>query len=141
MKNDRRIRFDLAHASSSNTTLLREMIRQNCEIWRESSKKAHLCYLFSKLKDDQLVSRIRKGQIISRYPNIKDLSHKDLFVRQMKVSSELAPKGFDFVPPQFEYPKEENKLMEYMKNNKGCCMIAKPDTAAKGCGIFLFRST
>ena len=76
--------------------------------------------------------------MISRYPNIKGLSHKDLFARQMKVSSQLAPDSFDFVPPQFEYPKDEEKLRKYMKKHSSVCMIAKPDTAAKGCGIFLF---
>lgn len=99
MKNDHRIRIDLTQASSSNDTLLREVIRQNCAEWRVSSKKAALNYVFSKLDDQKLVSMIKKGKIISRYPNIKELSHKDLFAKQMKIGSELAPESFDFVPP------------------------------------------
>ena len=99
MKNDHRVRIDLTQASSSNETLLREVIRQNCGEWRVSSKKATLNYVFSKLDDQKLVSMLKKGKIISRYPNIKDLSHKDLFARQMKLCSELAPGCFNFVPP------------------------------------------
>jgi hypothetical protein len=52
---------------------------------------------------------------------------------------DLNPNAFDFIPPTFVLPQEETKLKEYMKKHPNACYIGKPQSGAKGDGIFLFR--
>ena len=49
-----------------------------------------------------------QNKYINRFPNIKPLSHKDFFARQMSICMDLKKNAFDFVPPQFHYPKERD---------------------------------
>ena len=52
---------------------------------------------------------------------------------------DLKKNAFDFVPPQFHYPKERDQLVEYMKTQKDACYIAKRQSGGQGTGIEVFR--
>lgn len=84
-------------------------------------------YVHCNVDDEDVIKvAMKKGRIINRYPSAKKLSHKDTFSRYMKLCCDMAPDGYEFVPPQFEYPKEAKKLVEDMKSRKNALYIAKP---------------
>jgi hypothetical protein len=57
----------------------------------------------------------------------------------MILASDMNAEASDFVPPQFNYPEDRSKLVDYMKTHKNCCFIAKPECSAQGEGIIVFR--
>lgn len=52
---------------------------------------------------------------------------------------QLDPEAFDFVPPQFVYPRESERLKAYMKDNKNALYIGKPQGGSQGDSMILFR--
>ena len=113
------------------------------EGWAETKNRDNFKVIYvkpSKKHDDDIINVLKqKNKIINRYPGAKELSHKDIFAKQMKVCMDMDPEGYDFVPPTFNYPAEEKRLAAYMKKHPNICFIGKPQASAKGNGIFLFR--
>jgi len=84
-------------------------------------------WLFPSADDEQIYKILNeKNRITNRYPNIKDLGHKDTFQRMMSTAQEISPDGIDFVPPSFTFPKDAQKFLAYQKAHKGVTYIAKP---------------
>ena len=57
----------------------------------------------------------------------------------MRIGQEINPALYDFVPPQFTFPKDEVNFLEYHKLHPHCIYIAKPVASAEGNSIVLFK--
>lgn len=84
-----------------------------------------------------------KGKLVSRYPNAKDLAHKDVFSQMMKFAQEVGGTDedeYDFVPATFTLPSkyDSKRFEEYMAKHKSATYIAKPQVGAQGEGMALF---
>ena len=44
--------------------------------------------------------------MINRYPNMRQLAHKDTFAELTKLAVKMDPEGFDFIPPSFILPND-----------------------------------
>ena len=79
--------------------------------------------------------------MISRYPDIKVLAHKDVFGKAMKLAGELSPEDFEFIPPTFDLTsaRDEKRFQEYQSKHKSAIYIAKPQVGAQGDSISLFK--
>ena len=80
--------------------------------------------------DDDVLAHlnISTAKIASRYPDIKDLAHKDMFGRSMRFATDNDSDNFSFVPPTFELPNaaDEAKFTAYKKKHPNATYIAKP---------------
>jgi hypothetical protein len=111
--------IDISEASHAKP-LLEEVLKGSNGKWRLSlnKDKADVRYLWCNCEEGVITSVLaQKGRVVNRYPSIKGLSHKDTFARFMQICTAEEPDAYRFVPPQFEYPKEREKLIEYMKNH------------------------
>jgi len=119
--------FDISEASSAKL-LMEEVLKDSNGKWRSAPReKADVRYVWCNADDADLIKVMKaKNRLISRYPGIKGLSHKDQFTRYMKICLKNKPEAYSFVPPQFEFPKERDALAAYMKNHKNACFIGKP---------------
>ena len=70
--------------------------------------------------------------MINRYPDIKVLAHKDMFSRAMRICLDFKPDHFDFIPPTFHLPNDQElaKFQAYQSKNVGATFIAKPQVGA-----------
>ena len=77
----------------------------------------------------------------NRYPDIKLLAHKDVFGKAMKFCQDLDPNGFDFIPPTFQLPDQQDfaRFAAYKEKNKNATFIGKPQVGAQGDCISLFK--
>ena len=80
-----------------------------------------------------------KDKIVNRFPGIQGLAHKDIYASIMQIGAKLNEEVYDFVPPQFYFPKGREEFKEYQKSHPKAIFIAKPSASAEGNGILLFR--
>lgn len=79
--------------------------------------------------------------MISRYPMIRPLCHKDAFADLTKIAFDLDPQGFDFIPTTFVLPGDDHaKFVAYKRAHPNVTFIAKPDDGSGGDAIVLFKS-
>lgn len=80
------------------------------------------------------------GRVINRYPNTRVLCRKDFFKNMMDIASDNDEDAFDFIPPSFTFPQDQEKFQAYAKANKGLTYIAKPLNGSQGENIVLFQN-
>lgn len=120
--------MDISEASSAKP-LMEYLIKASHGKYKLSlsKDKCDIRYLFCNIDEEEICQVIMaKNRIVNRYPGVKGISHKDYFARWTKICIDQAPTGYSFIPPSFEFPKERQKLVEYMQGHKGSCFIAKP---------------
>ena len=136
-------KFDISKGRH-NGHLLEEIIRTSAGRFKATtSKTTDFLWLGPSSKPEDIYEILKKdkNRIINRYPNVKDLCHKDKFKDMMQVISYVNPEVFEFVPPSFVFPHEEDLWREYAnrKSNANVTYIAKPSKGTQGEGICLFR--
>ena len=57
------------------------------------------------------MEKLKEGKIISRHPYTKEIYHKDMFSKAMKLPLESFQEEYDFIPPTFE-PGDNRKENE-----------------------------
>ena len=77
--------------------------------------------------------------MISRYPTIRTLCHKDVFANLTGIAADLDPQGFDFIPPSFVLPKDMPRFEAYKSAHPNATFIAKPGDGSGGDSIVLFK--
>lgn len=113
--------------------------------WTETTKSDWgLKWVSCNIDNEELIQQLMlKNKIMNRFPNSKELAHKDVFSHMMKFAQEMSMDDYDFVPPTFSLPgkHDEARLNEYMKSHatEKPTYIAKPDVGAQGEGMCLFN--
>ena len=111
METIKKVKFNLSDANTAQA-VLKEVIKGH-KGWSETiaKKDAKVVYLKPSADDAEILEiASQKGKVINRYPGAKGLSHKDSFSKQMSICMNIDPEAYNFVPPTFIYPQEENKL-------------------------------
>ena len=82
------------------------------------------------IPDEEILEWINSStaKMANRYPDIKLLAHKDVFANAMQFCSDLDPETFDFIPPTFQFPSQQDytRFMAYSEKNPKATYIAKP---------------
>ena len=115
--------------------LLDKLVEQRVD-WNGTliAKNARLHWYHPGCKDEDILEHLNAGpgKTASRYPDIKDLAHKDIFGKSMRFAIDNDADNYSFVPPTFEFPNpsDEAKFAAYKKKHPGATFIAKPQVGA-----------
>lgn len=86
--------------------------------WKETSKADwRLKWVSCNIENEELIGHLQqKGKIMNRFPNSKELAHKDVFSKMMSFAQAVSVEDYDFVPPTFSLPGKYDaaRLDEYM---------------------------
>ena len=82
-----------------------------------------------------------EGKIYNRYPDSNSLAHKDSFAQMTNLIQTIDSDSYEVAPITFTFPSqfEQNRLQEYMSQNKSAVFIVKPQAGSQGSGINIFK--
>jgi len=88
--------------------LLKKLIEWNPG-WRSiiPYKKAWLRWISPLVQDEEIIAWLNTApgnKMISRYPGIRPLAHKDVFATLTRIATDLDPEAFNFIPASFVLP-------------------------------------
>eukprot|EP01028_Stygiella_incarcerata_P004942 TRINITY_DN2135_c0_g1_i1.p1 TRINITY_DN2135_c0_g1~~TRINITY_DN2135_c0_g1_i1.p1 ORF type:complete len:460 (-),score=107.88 TRINITY_DN2135_c0_g1_i1:918-2297(-) len=91
---------------------------------------------------------LRWEQLVNHFPNFKELTRKDLLLKNLKrfrIESERLVEDVDavrieFFPETFVLPNQYHMFVERFKAEKDWLWIIKPSDACQGMGIFIVTS-
>jgi tubulin polyglutamylase TTLL6/13 len=88
----------------------------------------------------ETLARMKPYQKINHFPGMFSLSRKNYLARNLIKMSKAFPHDYDFYPKTWVLPSELNDLRQYMEEEQGAVVIAKPEASCQGRGIFLSKN-
>ena len=88
----------------------------------------------------ETLAKMKPYQKINHFPGMFNLSRKNYLARNLIKMSKAFPDDYDFYPKTWVLPSEFNDLRQYMEEEQGAVVIAKPEASCQGRGIFLSKN-
>lgn len=129
------------YSSRGELETLQFLIQKNG--WEEGTNpnEGHLIWFGQPLRESDIQRLLKRPDVyFNKYSGSEYLCRKKTLCTNINRMKYLFPDEYNFVPTEFNYPEEKDKLEEYIKANPSDWMIAKPSRGCGGEGIFLFKN-